>query len=245
MSFSSYQKYINEKFTEDSDPVTDMGIGIKYLLKKEYDKLSEKNLDVPSYLFGDKHAYYATECVHEIIEFLLSRDNFNNIKLPLKYRQSLSDYGIKIIKEYFKDKFDLTIIIDKKVNEKFTEDSDPITDMGIGTKYLVEKWLKDFEEKYCRGRLSFYTENIRINEDGTIDADMFNMAWRDIKKVPKYIKFNNIKYHFSCCFDFETIKNNGPKKVGTNYNIYTTDHSLTHADVRKICKCKHITLVHI
>jgi hypothetical protein len=32
-------------------------------------------------------------------------------------------------------------LVREHINEKFTEDSDPIQDMGIGSKYLIYKWF--------------------------------------------------------------------------------------------------------
>ena len=33
-------------------------------------------------------------------------------------------------------------LVREHINEKFTEDSDPVADMEIGSKYLIHKWFE-------------------------------------------------------------------------------------------------------
>jgi len=84
-------------------------------------------------------------------------------------------------------------LVKEHINEKFTDESDPIHDMGIGITVKIKKWL---------------TENINpldnhnnkrplyiINDDITIDVNGNLAPLRKITKLPNYINFN-IVYGF-------------------------------------------------
>ena len=179
---------INEKFTEDSDPIDDLGIGMKHQIKKwletkSYDD-NEKNLlwlcaingktKFVKYLLdagADVHYFddYALQqaCYYghfEIVKILLdagadvhtdnnqalrwaSDEGYSDIvKLLLNAGadvHALSDCALRYARDF--RHFDVVKIlkdhitkekrkkkIKESLNEKFTEDSDPITDMGIG-----------------------------------------------------------------------------------------------------------------
>ena len=76
----------------------------------------------------------------------------------------------------------------KFVNEKFTDESDPIKDLGIGKRRLIEMWLQTWNIK-----------NYTINKDLTIDVnDTVNMVYQQIEKLPYYIQFGIIKGSFFC-----------------------------------------------
>jgi len=47
------REHINEKFTEESDPIEDLKIGIKELLKKEYKEISESLLNTYNKYYSD------------------------------------------------------------------------------------------------------------------------------------------------------------------------------------------------
>ena len=85
------------------------------------------------------------------------------------------------------------------IYEKFTEDSDPIRDMGIGMISKIEKWLKEMNIK-----------NYTINKNLTIDASGFidlNRKLLDTHKLPKYIQFNIIKGCFWISYnDLTTLR---------------------------------------
>jgi hypothetical protein len=76
----------------------------------------------------------------------------------------------------------------KFVNEKFTDESDPIKDLGIGKRRLIEMWLQTWNIK-----------NYTINKDLTIDVnDTVIMEYQQIEKLPYYIQFGIIKGNFFC-----------------------------------------------
>ena len=127
-------------------------------------------------------------------------------------------------------------LVREHINEKFTQDSDPIHDMNIGVKHLIEKWLNDLKNNY------FITNsNIIINNDGTIDANgNVDISYEFLDILPPYIKFNKIYGSFACCLTREGIKNVGPKYVEHNYTVYvpTIRHKKnvpTETLIRKYC----------
>lgn len=65
--------------------------------------------------------------------------------------------------------------------EKFTEDSDPIKDMGIGSRMLIQRWLDKYKNNI---------KNPIINNDLTIDAQYINFFEVKLKFLPEYINFN-------------------------------------------------------
>ena len=100
--------------------------------------------------------------------------------------------------------------------EKFTDESDPINDMGIGLKHLIEKWLNNFN-----------ILNYTINNDLTIDLknDLY-LRNCSIKEFPNYIQFNNVAGSVSLA-DIGLISLRGcPRKIGgffsCGYNLITS-----------------------
>lgn len=75
-------------------------------------------------------------------------------------------------------------LVREHINEKFTEDSDPIHDMGIGITRKIKKWL-------AKMNITNYT----INDDLSIDVDGYVNLNRKLNngKLPDYIQFGKIK----------------------------------------------------
>ena len=87
------REHINEKFTEEGDPIEDLGIGIRDLLKKEYEKLSSisllniydkyySDLKITSYEFAPE---FAALFLKNLIKKLF------NIKNRLQHSQEIFD----------------------------------------------------------------------------------------------------------------------------------------------------------
>jgi len=153
------REYINEKFTEESDPVHDMGIGIELVIKQ----FCEENEPDDAH---DKEAWLWI-CVKyqekEYVKYLINagwdinyadsaalsqaivNDDYDMIKLLL-------DNGAKIKTGYFwnqirkKHRESYEFIrnykgvkrIRENINEKFAEKSDPVKDMGIGVRFNIK-----------------------------------------------------------------------------------------------------------
>jgi hypothetical protein len=74
-------------------------------------------------------------------------------------------------------------LVKKYINEKFSEESDPIEDMNIGLKYLIQKFLENLIKEYPIA--SFNKEMFVINDDLTIDVKgRFDISYRTIIIVP-------------------------------------------------------------
>jgi len=84
MVFSSYKKWINEKFIEDSDPIHDMGIGIKANVEK-WLKRYNKYISRPT---------INSDCTIDAYDVHLT--NINLIKLPdyIQFRKISMDFFI-------------------------------------------------------------------------------------------------------------------------------------------------------
>jgi len=131
-------------------------------------------------------------------------------------------------------------LVREHINEKFTDESDPIQDMGIGMIQKIKDWLNHITRIYGHYNIVDY----KINNDGTINADRVDISYPEITTLPEYIKFNVITTDFCCCFkSIETIQKNGPKYVGGNYKIYQKRITIKEQDVRNICIIKRNVII--
>jgi hypothetical protein len=146
-------------------------------------------------------------------------------------------------------------LVKEHINEIFTEDSDPIHDMSIGSRRLIEKWLKKYKiKKYV------------INNDMTIDVyGEIYLNHKSIKKFPNYIQFGhiingyfsvewcNMKSLRGCPYtiskgnsqyrgDFFCDNNNltslkhAPKKITGHFYCKNNAKQFTKEDVLKVCE---------
>jgi ankyrin repeat protein len=199
------KKHINEKFVEDSDPVTDMGIGIRAQISRWMKERGEEDTDENAlaecakagklewvkfliaagadvhyyddyalrwascnghleivkellragadvHAFNDKSLRYASAYGHlEVVKELLKAGANVHANQDNSFAQtaleSAKKYGHQDVVDFLEDyiakekKFkDRTV--KESLLEKFFEDSDPVTDMGIGTRAQISNWLK-------------------------------------------------------------------------------------------------------
>jgi ankyrin repeat protein len=189
-------KYINEKFTEDSDPIADMNIGMIHQIKLWMKSINEPfenkhnalvcsagygKLDFVEYLLAagaDVHADddYALQLasdnrrtevvkvllaagadVHADDDFALQLASSNGhtevVKVLLAAGADVhaeDDWALQLacsnrrtnVVKVLKDHIAKEKKVKESLNEKFTSDSDPIHDMGIGIENAINKWLK-------------------------------------------------------------------------------------------------------
>jgi len=129
-------KFINEKFTEDSDPIHDMGIGLLYHKHdfKSYEEMHEWMYEMMPIILNIKN-----------IEQLLPDYPGSyglNIKYADKYKNYIDTYftihGVRpeyyfgIFADYIRKRLNEKKNIKESLNEKFTEEGDPIKQMNIG-----------------------------------------------------------------------------------------------------------------
>jgi hypothetical protein len=164
-------KKINEKFTEKSDPIQDLGIGQDYLWNhlKPGDIIECTKSFYLNYnhRFNNEkeHITKYTETTHTpinigeklVIRYVqpgIDKLGYNKLDLldilysyvdPQKQKNhQLYDLWIIEKLEKFKKHFNIIPKSNESINEKFTEDSDPIKDLGIGDVYILKKSIKDF-----------------------------------------------------------------------------------------------------
>ena len=143
-------------------------------------------------------------------------------------------------------------LVREHINEKFTNESDPIYDLGIGLPKMIKNWL----DKYS-------ITNYTINSDMTIDVTGridFNGKLFEEKQFPDYIQFNKISGYF--CVNWNDFHNmigcpriiensfyiNGcvltslegiPKKVGKTFWLSIAS-GFTKEDIQKVCDVQDV-----
>jgi len=121
-------------------------------------------------------------------------------------------------------------LLREHINEKFTEDSDPIQDMNIGTIKLIIDWINLPNNKN-------HIKNYSIRKDLKIDADSVDISWDDMDIIPKYIHFGKITENFSCFFNEKSKLYQLPEYIGGILVIYTNKKiNFTKKDILKFCK---------
>jgi hypothetical protein len=105
-------------------------------------------------------------------------------------------------------------IVREHINEKFTQDSDPIDDLGIGTRHLVEKWLKKYNIVHYQ-----INDDLTINVNGEVNLSTSRLSG----SLPKYIKFNIVDGKFNISNNKITSLKGCPKIVKSNFECMYTD----------------------
>jgi hypothetical protein len=140
--------FINEIFTNDnSDPIKDMGIGMQQYWTREAKKFGRirDGYMIKKYFDGIEPDLLAGVVIYETL---------NNASLGSDIQTAFVDacescgYAYpraydrrKVVANVLKKYFYANVNPNFSVNEKFTQDSDPIEDMGIGIKYKLDKWV--------------------------------------------------------------------------------------------------------
>ena len=178
------KKNVNEKFTEDSDPIHDLGIGkttwfnlktgsvlqIKKFIRDSFPKINDYILITKKY-----------EEESDINRIVFDYKQYKNKKDLLKglngekteYGKSNWTMSYPFFKEYFKIIQNWKLY--ESVNEKFTdEDSDPISDLGIGIiPKLKKRSLKTLKHKSSQGdKIAAYISHFAmISEEELYDIE--------------------------------------------------------------------------
>jgi len=209
------REHIFEKFNDDSDPITDMDIGINHVMN--FDSNLEavnwlannvaailKLPEIPDDIINTEWQYinkkYSTTIIRYVYDYLrVNQDHIfgrmdapeidrkNHVTWIEKLHEILKNRGFKPYRglslqknhqEFYK----------RKIQEKFTNDSDPIEDMGIGlySKRNIEiSKLVDFIIDNLNGIL----ETNKIPDDIIYyDHPQFVMPWSYYKTIDTYMK---------------------------------------------------------
>jgi hypothetical protein len=98
----------------------------------------------------------------------------------------------------------------KFIYEKFTEDSDPIEDMGIGQIHRIKKWLKQYG-------ITDYKINKNFSINVVNGVDLRN---RNLYKLPDYIQFNRVGNFFDVFNNHLTTMRGFPRIIHGSPNNY-------------------------
>ena len=201
------REHIDEKFTEEGDPIKNMGIGTREYLKREYKKLvltggmwNIYDLYFRS-IYGDSNEGYSRYVVRIMIHTLrkiiernmkpqvafektckeeYEKDNLDSSDIS-KIREITADF---LNKKYHLD-IDPEFRHKKRVNEKFTEEGDPLKDLGIGVKYVYYRLYKSDQNFYTM-YISGDSYNVRdILKKYKFKWDDINYAWKSKFSMPK------------------------------------------------------------
>ena len=171
-------KPVNEKFTEQGDPIADMGIGFAGIHTREQ----------------LKHAYPNAKLMQSkiFVEYWdLTGENKLFCRVHFKNENSFSfdiDIVYKMVKEgkrkYDENKYEIIWEKDEEaferatstIDEKFAEKSDPIEDMGIGSFPSIIKGLHKLESMPGVGSV-----NLK-NTAGTIYLEIWHYYQNDDKR---------------------------------------------------------------
>jgi hypothetical protein len=180
------REYINEKFAEESDPIKDMGIGL-------YSKRVFETIDqaakylmhlIPAIINTNKIPY---DIISPTTEYFM----------PRKYWNPLYEYIIKYI--FIKDNkvraiYALNLlnalIIQlkakgfKKINEKFTEESDAIHDMGIGMDKIINDW---YDNLIIKSKPSDFVKGKNDSQASKLDALLATASENNKINYVKYL----------------------------------------------------------
>jgi len=268
---------LNEKFTEDSDPIADMNIGMMHQIKlwmESMDKLFGNKdhvlacsagygkLDFVKYLLAagaDVHAdndlalRWASESGHtEIVKLLLAANANVHAENDCALRWASENEHTEVVK-VLKDHIAKENRIKENLNEKFTEDSDPIEDLDIGLKAMIKKWF------ISNGATeNQYKKYVIINKEGKISVSIGLTLTRWVtKELPNFIQFEVIHGdfdishcnlttlkgcpervfgNFSCSGNDLTSLQYSPEEVKYTYDCRNNKKQFTTREVKKYCK---------
>jgi len=225
------REHIFEKFIEDSDPITDMGIGMFKVgdVVRRTGKFGMTFTRDTRDNLGKWKIEFMGNDTSRILGVILRREvDGSNIKLWFAFfgneRKVYTDILPYLDKgyKYFEDRYSVSygeapIDIwskyiekenEKKLLEKFTEDSDPIEDMGIGSIKYFKEFIQLLESNsYLNNRMRMVDFNNQIlilydqNQKVTIDYFKGNISVN-----ARDIILPNHRYH-STSFNKNKINN--------------------------------------
>jgi hypothetical protein len=88
-------------------------------------------------------------------------------------------------------------LVRESLNEKFTDVSDPIKDMGIGLRHKIKEFMEEHMEIEQQTIFQKNKPPYVVNDDGTIDVNghlsFLNTLKKELlSKFPDFIRFNKV-----------------------------------------------------
>ena len=215
------QERVNEKFAEDSDPIHDMGIGIQVF----WDKELEKEGSISSYqssinYFGTPKHTAASYVVYKVLKNVALQNPSSQKEIQKIFEDIIlhimpahrndAKRDIKKVKEALKKFFYIDVDITSvkfRLEEKFEEYSDPVSDMGIGISHIFPQICKSILE-HDKSRLIFTIKYVqshapKFNFDKFITIYLNHPRMNDFKElctldaIKNYVKtiiINSLEY---------------------------------------------------
>jgi len=124
-----------ERFVKEHQPS-----GKYFNTKPTNVNIIELFIDVNPLLYKGRTDEYEGETISaSILRQDILNDDYNN------FRTNYPGYDEKIIRKIWDE---TQIVITESLNEKFTQDSDPIADMNIGMMHQIKLWMKSIDESF-------------------------------------------------------------------------------------------------
>ncbi|MDD5649220.1 MAG: hypothetical protein PHF86_02200 [Candidatus Nanoarchaeia archaeon] len=92
----------------------------------------------------------------------------------------------------------------------FERGNNPMKNLGLGRKNLIEKWLNEM-----------MIEDYNIKDDYTIDAlkgNVIDLSFKNLFYFPEYIQFNKVDGHFFCNNNHLISLKGSPIFVGRDFD---------------------------
>jgi hypothetical protein len=245
------KKYLNETFTSDSDPIHDLGIGILSRLKL-FDVLRCKER-IEAHLETGKYKFYIEPGEYSVI---IQNIDFKSNEVELvvatysHYPHHFMEADIPYIgKEHvslpidkFSDHFE--IVKSDVLQEKFTDETDPIVDMGIGMTTHFKELMKLFGNADTKK----YIYSIVIDDSEFIDFWFYRnnikfLPKNEIKDLFKYVTNIIDQLGFSYILDavkfIEGYSGDGSKEEADNDELPRMIRFKVHPQFQEIFKLGH------
>lgn len=189
----SWEEKINEKFTEDSDPIKDLNIGSKFVRIKNGDVIKFKKTNVPErekfnsiFKCSFVGATYNYSALHGVIKNAELNGNILYLKIAffdsdvaesvriinkMDFNWTHATAPLHIWEKYFKV-ITKEEVLKESLNEKFVEDGDPIEQMGIGMKQQIKKFIEENDTvDYVKSRMETPATYISSVPDNLLDKE--------------------------------------------------------------------------
>lgn len=271
MKLISYKNWLNEVFIEDSDPISDMGIGLIGIYNNlrvgmVFQVAKYMNTHLPNvgyYIVITSIQEKPKEEWDKRVDIKIYKNKSDILKN--KNIGIIDSWGwkYKFVKEYLK--FVGELPLEESLNEKFTEDGDPIHDLGIGLKHKIKEWLDENNETHFGGAYNPYMK-YRINKNFTISIYQDSFLPDNCGNLPEYINFKYVNGGFSVdrcnltsfkglprkivgsfyCQDNPKLKSLEfmPKYIGGNCIFKNIRIDITEEEVRAISKIKGAVVIY-
>ena len=203
-------KLVYEKFEEGGDPIKNMGVGLKGIyqnLKPGDEFRLKKSLPRIGKRFKKGSIIRITDVVNYPTNEWDKNISFNFIEKPKGaitfYADMSSNWGWNF--EFFKEYLE-PVYLKESLNERFTDESDPIRDMGIGDKGTIIK--RELE------KLALENGFRSDEKSGYVEAeDIEGYGWKNVKIIESWYKEGEENFREITLYSYDD-RETGEKRYG-------------------------------